>query len=468
MKMSTPGGELAKVTMPKDSEVLEYLINEVLAEPDKLKPVWSSLRFEGINDWRDLLDLLDSDIDRLRYSVPRKNEKEFLGRGHRNKLRLLRKYIFYLHESDDSILDLGVGTINLELMKITKEVFDMYRIDHGDLDGTTVDSNSTQKPDQQTSTTAQLQPKDPTTSFKQSIKKDKTQYNLYKDEKFWDQWNQSFTITARSHDLAEILDPNYKPKTESDIRLFKAKQSFAYSVLHHTLLTDMGKTLVRQHLDTLDAQTVYKELCAYHANSTNAKVNASALLTYITTVRFDTTWRGTAQAFLLHWKNQLRQLDDIQPDSDRFSKPLRKVMLENAVHAVEELRSVKALEDHNVTLGKDPLSYEEYFQWLHSAAARFDSETANKKCFKVQQTLSAPHHSPYDLQDDDDYGIGYPTQPTCTVCKIDMSPGEFLAANMTQGMPSSGSHGRGEMRCPNPKDSNRLTIPTTRVMGKDV
>ena len=250
--------------------------------------------------------------------------------------------------------------------------------------------------------------------------------------------------------------------------IYKAKQSFAYSVLHHTLLTDMGKTLVRQHLDTLDAQTVYKELCAYHAKSTNAKVNASALLTYITTVRFDTTWRGTAQAFLLHWKNQLRQLDDIQPDSDRFSKPLRKVMLENAVHAVEELRSVKALEDHNVTLGKDPLSYEEYFQWLHSAAARFDSETANKKRFKVQQTLSAPHHSSYDLQDDDDYGIGYPTQPTCTVCKIDMSPGEFLAANMTQGMPSSGSHGRGEMRCPNPKDSNRLTIPTTRVMGKDV
>ena len=441
-----------------DREAFLHLIDVVLLEPDEDKPIKKCLVHEGIADWRDLIAL--SSIDTGDLTIPSgRTSKELLGRGYRNKLSFLRQYLFHLNNIH--ILNLDSDDINDRLMEITKSDFDTYRLDP------TVDAESTSSHHSTPPSTTPTAPvRDPLSSFKQTIKKDKTQYPFFKDEKYWDQWNQSFSITAKSHDLAEILDPDYVPTTDAEQKLFKAKQSFAYSVLHYTLLTDMGKTLVRQHYDQLDAQKVYKELCAYHANSTKAKLNASELLTYITTVRFDSSWKGTAQSFLLHWKNQLRLLDDLQPTEDQFSLPLRKAMLENAVHAVEELRSVKVLEDHNVTMGKEALGYEEYFNLLHSAASRFDSKNGHKRKFKVQQVHQHSYSNPYDSFQRPDFSDTLettfddtfdPSHPTQTVCNIDMSPSDFLAANMARGLPPSGPSGRGEIR--RPQDSNRPYLP---------
>ena len=42
--------------------------------------------------------------------------------------------------------------------------------------------------------------------------------------------------------------------------LFEAKQTFMFSIFNANLLTDMGKTIVRRHLKTTDAQAVWREL----------------------------------------------------------------------------------------------------------------------------------------------------------------------------------------------------------------
>ena len=61
-------------------------------------------------------------------------------------------------------------------------------------------------------------------------------------------------ITAKSHDVSEILDPTFTtgPSPEEK-ELFEAKQVFMYKVFNETLLTDMGRTKVRKYLKTTES-----------------------------------------------------------------------------------------------------------------------------------------------------------------------------------------------------------------------
>ena len=71
-------------------------------------------------------------------------------------------------------------------------------------------------------------------------------------------------ITAKYHDVSEILDPTFTPgPSPEEKELFKAKQVFLSKVFNETLLTDMGRTKVRKHLKTTDAQAVWKEYSEY-------------------------------------------------------------------------------------------------------------------------------------------------------------------------------------------------------------
>ena len=56
-------------------------------------------------------------------------------------------------------------------------------------------------------------------------------------------------ITAKSHDVSEILDPTFTPGPSPEEKdMFEAKQVFMYKVINETLMTDMGRTKVRKHL----------------------------------------------------------------------------------------------------------------------------------------------------------------------------------------------------------------------------
>ena len=75
-------------------------------------------------------------------------------------------------------------------------------------------------------------------------------------------------IVAKSHKCNEVLDPTYNPGSEPEQReLFEAKQTFMFDVFNGNLLTDMGKIIVRKHLNTTDAQAVWRELSEHMRTS---------------------------------------------------------------------------------------------------------------------------------------------------------------------------------------------------------
>ena len=115
--------------------------------------------------------------------------------------------------------------------------------------------------------------------FKKGIKRDIAAYPSLKDERYFDGFKRSLFIVAKTHECSEVLDPNYTPGSEPEEQeLFEAKQTFMFSVFNANLQTDMGKTIVRRHLASTDAQAVWKELSEHMRTSSKEPQRRGDLL----------------------------------------------------------------------------------------------------------------------------------------------------------------------------------------------
>ena len=113
-------------------------------------------------------------------------------------------------------------------------------------------------------------------------------YPTLKDEKYYESFKRSVLVTARSHDCEEILQPTFSPRGDADsLELFRLQNDFMYSVFNKCLLSDMGKTIVRNHLDTMNAQWVWEEFATHMTTSSKGKAEKHRLHTYVTTTVLD-------------------------------------------------------------------------------------------------------------------------------------------------------------------------------------
>ena len=78
----------------------------------------------------------------------------------------------------------------------------------------------------------------------------------------------------------------------------------------------MGKTIVRKHLDNMNAQRVWEEFATHMTTSSKRKAEKHRLHTYVTTTVLDKSWKGTTEQFILHFNEQFRQLDEVSPPEE--------------------------------------------------------------------------------------------------------------------------------------------------------
>ena len=131
-------------------------------------------------------------------------------------------------------------------------------------------------------------------SFKKRIKREAPAYSVLKDKYFFDKFQRDLVITAKSHDVSEILDPSYSPgRSPEERELFEAKQVFMYKVFNETLQTDMGRTMVKKYLRTTDAQAVWKEYSDFMTTSSKGASEKRKLTYYVTNTVLDNHFRGT-------------------------------------------------------------------------------------------------------------------------------------------------------------------------------
>ena len=82
-------------------------------------------------------------------------------------------------------------------------------------------------------------------------------YTILKDEKYFKAFKRNPLVSITTHGCEEVLDGTYRPENiRDDHEHLKQKTYFMYSVFKKVLQSDMGKTIVRKHALTLDAQSV--------------------------------------------------------------------------------------------------------------------------------------------------------------------------------------------------------------------
>ena len=199
-----------------------------------------------------------------------------------------------------------------------------------------------------------------------------------KDEHFFDKFQRDILISAKSHNVSEILDPSYSPGPSPEEReLFEAKQFFMYKVFNETLQTDMGRTTVRKYLRTTDAQALWKEYCDYITTSSKGASEKRELTHYVNNTVLDNQFRGTTQQFVLHFNEQFRRLDELADLSERMPDSIKMALLQNAVKDIPQLSIVETLDEYTSTTSGSGsfthLNYSSVYNLLINACVRYDA-----------------------------------------------------------------------------------------------
>ena len=350
-------------TRSQGPAILKYIIETVFGEPPDGDLIKGLKRF-GVLNHMSLMTISEEKIEKLEY-LDDSNTKIELHDGHKSLVKIFQAYMHH-YDLDSS-----------DIMDISSDQFDYFRVKfynpNAPISRTTTSTSTT------TSATTPFT-RNPANEFRKSVKRDKTQYSALKTEKQWDSWKRSTIATARAHGCEDIFDPGYTPKSGDDHDIFQEKQKFIYSVFEEMLQTDMGKHLVRLHENDFDAHTIFKKLSNHAKTSTQASIDTADLLSYITSVKLHTSnWRGTKNAFILHWCDKVRVYESLVQLSDHFTSNVKLIMLQNAVAGISELNQVKVQSFHDEVHGKCRLSYDEYKSLLLSAATTYDAKRGLSK-----------------------------------------------------------------------------------------
>ena len=168
---------------------------------------------------------------------------------------------------------------------------------------------------------------------------------MLKDEKYVEAFERNILVKATTHGCEDILEGDSIPGYDDDSQeLFKQKQYLMYSVFNKVLQSDMGKTIVRKHAPTLDAQSVWREFESHMSTSSKGLNERHRLHAYVPTTDYDRSWKGTTEQFVLHFHEQFRQLDELTTLREQLPNSVRLTLLQTAVRSVPELKIVETME----------------------------------------------------------------------------------------------------------------------------
>ena len=156
----------------------------------------------------------------------------------------------------------------------------------------------------------------------------------------------------------------------------KRNQFFVYSVLVTSLQTEKGRDLVKEFEG--DARSIILELHHYHTKSNVAQHEVVNLTTYITTLSLNDSWKGTTRQSLSHFKEKLRLLDSLVPDTDKLPETARITFLQRAVQLNHEIRQIHVL-DRSKTGSTEQFTFEVYYDLLWDAAYQYDLNKTTKQ-----------------------------------------------------------------------------------------
>ena len=147
-----------------------------------------------------------------------------------------------------------------------------------------------------------------------------------------------------------------------DKQLFEEKQPFVHCVLVTSLQTNKERELVKEFEG--DARTLISKLHHYCTESNVAQHEVVTLTTNITKLSLSDSWKGTTRQFLSHFKEKLRLLDSLVPNTDKIPETVRisflqRAVQKNLIHVLDSLWRSK-------TGSTGKFTFEVYYDLLNS------------------------------------------------------------------------------------------------------
>ena len=164
-----------------------------------------------------------------------------------------------------------------------------------------------------------------------------------------------------------------------------------FSVFNTNLQTDMGKTIVRRHLATTDAQAVWKELSEHMKTSSKGASEKRRLTQYVTNTVLDDNFKGTTEQFVLHFNEQFSQLEEISEDDERLPPSVKLTLLQTAVRSINDPPQIKIPNSHIV---RYTCQFEQYLSHRQNESRAHPSWAPTK-----EPTVSCWRHTPTPKQD---------------------------------------------------------------------
>ena len=386
-------------SMSKDQD-FHYIMTKVL-DQDADSPMHKAFVKAGIDDVGGIISLSEKRIEALMFDdgPDDKLVTTKLPVGHQQRIICFKAFI-------QSKISDGIIVHQDWQNKVTKDDFQEYRVTGYNPDIATkmppALAATTTGPSGSSSSPFPIRPRDLVFEFKKGIKRDPAAFTVLKDNKQWDNVQRTLHAQVRYQDVAEVLDPNYLPKTSEDVLLFDEKQKYMYAVLEKILQTDEGKIIVRKHDGDHDAQDIYREFSKVMTSSTEAMIDSGTLMSYLTNVKIiDGTWKGTSKAFVLHWIDKLRIFHANMPVADHMSDAMQRILLQNAVLGLGPLRNVQITSELQSTTSGISLTFSQYKSLLINAATGYDKQ--QDKSSPNGKTRRSMFKSEIIL-DDDEYG----------------------------------------------------------------
>jgi hypothetical protein len=215
------------LTRSEAKAAFNHVLDVVLGRGDG-SSLKSALLEEGVNDIFALSTLTDKVIDKLQIKNTDNNNAL-------TPIKLADKIVLrcFLHYVVNRSLE--GNPVGDDWNAITQEKFDAFRIDPTYLSKlismpiSITASPATPPTTPVSKLSSSLSAYTPATLFRKDIiKRDPTLFPTLKDEKFNDNWHQSFMSQAPSQDVSEVLDLSYVPTTKQAKELFIEKQKYVF------------------------------------------------------------------------------------------------------------------------------------------------------------------------------------------------------------------------------------------------
>ena len=336
-------------TRSESKQAYEHVLDNVL-QLEKEDGLRYALAEMGVENIVDLVTIDERDFDMVTWTQsdpdnPKETYTHILSVVQKNKIKMLIEW--HIDESDNS-LDSWNNLDNPQ--------FNDYCL------RSKTRSNAT--PKHQT---------DALNQFKKGVKRSISDYKDFKEDKYFISWYQNSKVISTANEVSEVFDEHYVPRNAEETSLFKAKQAFVYSMLEQKIQTSRGRIFVRQHSETLDAQSVLIDLVNAYAKGTSAEINIARLCKEIQEMMLDNKWKKPVMKFLQVWTLKILDLERILgqniPNEDK--RTWLTASLQPNVAMTQAITNARTLE-HVTGTGTGKMDFDKFYHLVEDTATNID------------------------------------------------------------------------------------------------